>query len=234
LRPARVNGIPARLLDVYSRLREAYGHHGWWPAATPFEVCVGAILVQNTAWPNAEKALAALRSGGKLSFAALRALRASRLAPLIRSSGTFNLKARRLAAFLRFLEREYAGQTERMAREPPAELRRKLLAIDGIGRETADSIALYAAGHPVFVVDAYTRRVFVRLGLLSGAEDYDTIQRVFMDALPADAALFNDYHAQIVALAKTACRARPVCRRCPLAELCPRVGLDPLGLERSA
>jgi endonuclease-3 related protein len=214
------------LLSIYRRLRKRYGPAGWWPGETPFEVAVGAILTQNTAWANVEKALARLRGRGLLRFGTLRRLPASRLAPLIRASGTYRLKARRLAAFLRFLDSEFAGRIEAMALVDPRELRRKLLTVNGIGRETADSIALYAAGLPLFVVDAYTRRVLSRLGLIRGDEAYDELQAAIMRALPHDAPLFNDYHAQIVRLAKQACRARPRCGACPLAELCPRIGVE--------
>jgi endonuclease-3 related protein len=221
-----VGRVGSSVLAIYDRLRDAYGHAGWWPAKTPFEVCLGAILTQNTAWTNVERALSALRSRRLLSHRALRGLPPSRIAPLIRSSGTYRLKARRVAAFVRFLEREYGGRVAAMAGEEAAPLRQKLLAVDGIGPETADSIALYAAGLPLFVVDAYTRRIFSRLGLVSGSESYDRIQRFFMDCLPRDAALFNDYHAQIVRLGKEACRARPLCGRCPLERLCPKRGVD--------
>jgi endonuclease-3 related protein len=214
-----------QLTLVYQRLLGVRGPAGWWPGETPFEVCVGAILTQNTAWTNVEKALTALRSRGLLSFAALRRLPPSRIAPLIRSSGYFNVKAKRLASFLKFLEREYAGAVERMAREDPWLLRARLLAVDGIGRETADSIVLYAAGLPLFVVDAYTRRIFARLGFLQGDEAYDDVQRFFMRRLPEDVPLYNDYHAQIVLLGKDVCRSRPLCETCPLLDLCPRRGV---------
>jgi endonuclease-3 related protein len=207
--------------ELYRILVGRRGPLGWWPAPTPFEVCLGAILVQNTAWANVEKALGVLRSRGLLSFEALSPLPASALAPLIRSSGCFNVKAGRLRAFLDFLEREYGGRVEAMSSEPPARLRSRLLGVSGIGRETADSIALYAAGTPLFVIDAYTRRVFRRLGLARGDEPYDVLQRVVMDALPADAALFGDFHAQIVELAKETCRAQPRCGSCPLEPVCP-------------
>lgn len=216
---------PIDLHDIYKRLLRRCGPGGWWPAATPFEVCVGAILVQNTAWTNVEKALSVLRSRGLLSFAGLGPLPAEEIAPLIRSAGCFNVKARRLRAFLDFLGREYGGRVEAMEAEEPWALREKLLAVPGIGRETADSIALYAAGRPLFVIDAYTRRVFSRLGAIAGDETYDTLQRLFMDALPAEAPLFNEYHAQIVILAKEACRPRPDCAACPLDDLCPKLGV---------
>jgi endonuclease-3 related protein len=212
------------LLRIYRRLLRARGHAGWWPGGDAFEVCVGAILVQNTAWSNVEKALAVLRGRGLLSFASLRALAAEELAPLIRSSGCFNVKARRLAALLAFLD-AFGGRPETMAGEDPVLLRARLLAVPGVGRETADSIALYAAGLPLFVVDAYTRRVFSRLGLVKGKETYDEVQAFFMRNLPRQAPLYNDFHAQIVLLAKEFCRPRPRCGPCPLSDLCPREGL---------
>ena len=210
---------------VYRRLLRARGPAGWWPGQTAFEVCVGAILVQNTAWPNAERALRALETRGRLSYEGLKGLRAEEIAPIIRSSGTFNIKARRLAAFVEFLGRHHGGSVEAMSREEPSELRRQLLSVPGIGPETADCIALYAARHPFFVVDGYTRRVFSRLGLIRGDESYDEVQRFFTRRLPGDTALFNDYHAQIVGLAQHACRARPRCTVCPLDDLCPKRGV---------
>ena len=262
------NGTRRLLLRVYRRLRARYGHAGWWPGESSFEVCVGAILVQNTAWANVERTLASLRRRGLLSFAPLHRRSPSRLAPLLRSSGTFRVKARRLRAFLDFLGSEYGGRAEAMAAEDPARLREKLLSVAGIGPETADSIALYAAGHPVFVVDAYARRVFSRLGLLPGQvpagrarptfsgsrgdrtrgdgtrgdgtrgdgtrgdgtrgarpEAYNQVQHVLTGHLPRDAALYNDYHAQLVRLGQEACRPRPRCAECPLDDLCPKHGL---------
>jgi endonuclease-3 related protein len=219
------------LHDVYRRLRRHRGPAGWWPGQSPFEICMGAILVQNTAWTNVAKALAVLRERGLLSYAALHLLSAAEIAPLIRSAGCFNVKARRLRAFLDFLGETYGGRVEAMRDADPPTLRRELLAVSGIGPETADSIALYAAGRPLFVVDAYTRRVFARLGLVDGGESYDDLQRRFMEALPEDVALYNDYHAQIVLLAQDSCRARPACGACPLAEVCPE---GALALARTA
>lgn len=206
-------------------MRRHFGPAGWWPGETPFEICVGAILTQNTAWANVEKALGELRRRDLLSFARMRRLPPSRLAPLIRSSGYFNVKARRLRAFLELLEEQFDGSVEAMAGESVSALRPRLLAVDGIGPETADSIALYAAGLPVFVVDAYTRRVFYRLGLLGADESYDDVQRFFMTRLPPEVELFNDYHAQIVRLGKDVCRPRPRCDTCPLETLCARRGV---------
>lgn len=220
---ARPAGIG--LAEVYERLRRHHGPAGWWPADTPFEVCVGAILVQNTAWPNVEKALVCLRAAGRLSYQGLAGLGQDELAALIRPSGCYNVKAKRLAAFVDFLGREYGGRVEAMAGLEPRVLRAQLLAVRGIGRETADSIALYAAFVPLFVIDAYTRRVFSRLGLIRGDESYDALQDYVMSELADDAGLFNDYHAQIVVHAKDVCRPRPLCARCPLDLLCPKVGV---------
>jgi endonuclease-3 related protein len=214
------------LLDVYRRLLDRFGPAGWWPGETPFEVCIGAILTQNTSWGNVEKALAVLRRRGRLSFEGLARLPPTRLATLIRSSGTYRVKARRLAAFVAFLGREYGGRVHAMSTDPPQVLRDKLLSVKGIGPETADSIALYAARIPLFVIDAYTRRVFSRLGRLRGDEPYVVAQRVFMDRLPRDPALYNDYHAQIVRLAKDVCRKRPRCEVCPLDDVCAKRGLS--------
>ena len=211
--------------EVYRRLVRRRGHAGWWPAQSAFEVCVGAILVQNTAWTNVEKALEVLRARDLLSYEALSALSAGEIAPLIRPSGCFNVKARRLRAFLDFLGQEYGGRLEKMETEEPRLLRAKLLAVPGVGPETADSIALYAAGRRLFVIDAYTRRVFSRLGVVRGDEPYDALQRLFMDAVPADARLYGDYHAQIVLLAKDVCTRRPACEVCPLEAACPRMGV---------
>jgi endonuclease-3 related protein len=217
--------VPASPLRIYRLLLRRYGHAGWWPGRTDFEICVGAILTQNAAWVNVEKALQALRAHRLLSYRALRDRDPAEIAPLIRPVGYYNVKARRLAEFVGFLGREYGGRPSVMAREEPWTLRRKLLAVNGVGPETADSIALYAAGAPLFVVDAYTRRVFSRLGLLEGTESYDEVQRFFMRRLPRDAALYNDYHAQIVTLGKQACRSRPRCELCPLGRMCRKHGV---------
>ena len=215
----------AELRRVYERLLRHFGPAGWWPGETPFEVCLGAILVQNTSWKNVERALLGLRRRGLLSYERLARLPPSRLAPLVRSSGYFRVKARRVRAFVDFLGAEYGGRVEAMRGDEPGRLREKLLRVVGIGRETADSIILYAAGHPVFVVDAYTRRVFARLGWIEGQEPYDEVQKLFMERLPPDAALYNDFHAQIVSLGKDVCRPVPRCGECPLDDLCPKRGL---------
>lgn len=205
------------LMSIYRALFGAFGPQFWWPGDTPFEVMVGAVLTQNTAWANVEKAIANLKAAGLLSPRRLAAVPAERLAEHIRPSGYYNIKTKRLRSLLEFLETRYQGSTARMAREEPAVLRRGLLTVNGIGQETADSILLYAAARPYFVVDAYTLRVFSRHGLVREGADYAEVQRLFMENLPHDAALFNEYHALIVRLGKEYCKkTRPRCDQCPL------------------
>ena len=187
---------------VYDKLLAHYGPQHWWPAKTPFEVCVGAILVQNTNWQNVEKAITNLRREQRLSFRRLYACSPDQLKELIRPAGFFNVKAERLRNFLGYLSTYYKGQVERMRDVPSPVLRTELLGVNGIGPETADSILLYALGRPVFVVDAYTRRFLFRHGFEKEARDYASMQELFRASLPADAALFNEYHALIVALGK--------------------------------
>lgn len=204
---------------IYARLREHFGHRRWWPAEQPFEVLVGAVLTQNTAWTNVEKAIARLRQEQVLNLDALQALPVEKLAPLIRSSGYYNVKARRLRALLDVLHAD-GGLDSWQAIETDA-LRQRLLTVKGVGEETADSILLYALNRPVFVIDAYTRRIFSRLGMVSGDEAYGVLATWFAADLPRELDLFQDYHAQIVALGNAICRPRPRCDECPLAAVCP-------------
>ncbi len=209
-------------LVPYQRLLAAYGPQHWWPANTPFEVMVGAVLTQNTAWMNVERAIANLIAAGRLTCQGILTLPDEALAELIRPAGYFNVKARRLKALCAFLaEQGVAAQPERLRELAPLpELRRRLLAVHGVGEETADSILLYALGLPIFVVDAYTRRIFSRLGLIAGSETYGHIQQGFMAQLPQEVRLFNEYHALIVHLGKSVCRPRPRCGECPLRDIC--------------
>ncbi len=207
---------PKSLLDIYRKLFDAFGPQHWWPARTPFEVMVGAILTQNTNWGNVERAVAKLGAANALTAERIARMPLKRLRGLIRSSGFYNQKARRLKAFSRFLLDGYGGSIARMRREEAAKLRQGLLALEGIGPETADSILLYALDRPVFVVDAYTKRVFSRHGFLSEKQRYSDWQGLFEGNLPRDAKLYNEYHALIVRLAKTYCRKRPDCAGCPL------------------
>jgi endonuclease-3 related protein len=215
--------MPASLTDIYARLYRHFGPQHWWPGDGAFEIIVGAILTQNTAWANVEKALANLKHARLLTPARLHQTRVTRIARLVRPSGYFQQKAKKLKAFTRFLFAVHGGKLARLFKTPTPELRAALLNIYGIGPETADSIILYAARQPVFVVDAYTRRVFTRLGwLASESAHYEQVQQMFMDGLPRDVQLFNEYHALIVALGKNVCTKRaPKCGACPLQDICP-------------
>jgi len=207
---------------LFGRLFAHYGPQHWWPADSPFEVVVGAILTQNTAWSNVEKAIANLRDAGPLTSRGLAELPLARLEALIRPAGFFRQKASRLQQVAQLLEREHAGDVAALCAGELEATRARLLALHGIGPETADSILLYAAARPSFVVDAYTRRLLERLGLLAGGETYEAIRRGFMEALPDEPPLYNEYHALIVVHCKDFCRKRrPRCGACPLAEVCP-------------
>ena len=200
---------------------EEYGELDWWPAEGPFEVMVGAVLTQRTAWTNVETALQALKAAGVDGPAALLSLPSGRIEGLVRPSGTYRQKAARLRAL--FGEVESGGGLGPFLSLPPAELRRRLLAIRGIGPETADSIVLYAASGHVFVVDAYTRRLLGRLGIGVGEEGYDRVAAWFVRGLPRDIGTYRNAHAVIVEHCKRRCRAIPLCGGCPLARECPSV-----------
>lgn len=201
----------------YETLTQALGPMHWWPAKTPFEVIVGTILTQNTAWVNVERAIANLRRERLLTPRGLERVPLGRLARLVRPSGYFRQKAKKLKAFVRFLRERFGGSLERMFRTPTAELREQLLGVHGIGPETADSILLYAGNHPIFVVDAYTKRILLRHGLAGEMAGYEEIRDLFESALPRDARLFNEFHALLVNVGKNWCRAKnPRCSECPL------------------
>lgn len=194
----------------------------WWPARTPFEVIVGAILTQNTSWGNVELAIANLRTAKLLTPAAILRVSTPRLAALVRPSGYFRQKAKKLKAFAKFLRAEYGGSLKRMFLMPTAALREKLLAVHGIGPETADSILLYAGNHPVFVVDAYTHRIFGRHGITEGKPNYEKLRVHIESSIPTLPRLFNEFHALIVNTGKNWCRkSAPRCRECPLQPLLP-------------
>jgi endonuclease-3 related protein len=207
-------------LDVYKRLYSAYGPQLWWPAESSFEVVIGAILTQSAAWVNVEKALANLKSAGVMSPAGLRDVPETRLTELLRPSGYFNMKAKKVKAFINHLWTRYNGDLDRMLSQGTKALRGELLSIWGIGEETADDIVLYAANKPVFVIDAYTRRIFERLGLDGGASSYQEWQGMFHSSLPEDAVLYNEYHALLVKHGKDVCRKTPRCRGCCLRSVC--------------
>ncbi len=208
-----------RLRSVYQSLFETYGPQRWWPGDTPFEIMVGAVLTQNTAWINVERAMANLINAQALDATRILDVAESQLAQWLRPSGYFNIKAKRLRNFCRwYLD---AGAYERLLQSETDALRQALLGVNGIGPETADDIVLYAFNRPVFVIDAYTRRLFRRLGLIEGDEAYETLRLNFETALGPDAVLFNEYHALIVAHVKNICRVRPVCGECVLRKRCP-------------
>lgn len=208
--------IRARLVRLYAGLERQLGPQDWWPGRTPYEVAVGAILTQHTAWSNAARAIERLRAHGVLVPAPLAALSEGALAELVRPAGTYRLKARRVLAFTRWLLDRFGGRFEGLRRAPLAALRRDLLAVPGLGPETTDAILLYAAGRPVFVADAYARRILSRHRLLSSAASYEEA-RAFIEAhLPSDPALFNEYHALLVAAGKAYCRPTPRCEACPV------------------
>lgn len=233
-----------RAQKIYQRLHRRFGPQGWWPS-TPegqhrpiyypgqsprclserdrFEICVGAILTQNTAWTNVEKALHQLHLHRALSPQKISAMSPAKLAKLILSSGYFTQKSKKLKIFCDHLLKNYNGKVSEMGKRPLLKLREELLGIWGIGPETADSMLLYALGMPVFVVDAYTRRVGNRIGLFK-TEDYGEVQKFFESNLPHSAELFNEYHALIVELAKNTCKTKPLCGDCPLKGDCA-VGL---------
>jgi endonuclease-3 related protein len=209
--------IRKKLISVYHVLFRAYGPQHWWPGDTPFEVMVGAVLTQNTSWTNVEKAIANLRRERVLSFSGMIRLAPQKLASLIRPSGYYNIKAKRLRQLLLFIHTQYSDSLARMFAADSLHLRRQLLEVNGVGPETADSILLYAGGKPFFVVDAYTRRIFSRQGLISGNEDYRAVQGLFMDNLPREIGLYNEYHALIVRIGKEHCKkAKPLCGNCPI------------------
>ncbi len=214
------------LLRIYATLRSDHGTLGWWPGRTRFEIIIGAILTQNTAWRNVEKALSALRARGWLRPAEMSRAAESEIAAAIHPSGYYRQKAGKLIAFLEYLNRDYGGRLDRMARTPTDQLRSELIGIWGIGPETADSILLYAFRRPVFVVDTYTDRLLQRHGLHPGG-GYDEIRSYFEKHLPVDEALYNDFHAQIVWVGSRYCGTIPRCGGCPLSMLLPPDG--PLG-----
>lgn len=210
--------VPSTIFkEMYRALYTHYGPQNWWPGETALEMVVGAVLTQNTNWKNVDKAIANLKRAGVLSFETLYGLSHEELAEHIRPAGYYNVKAKRLKNLLRMIMAEYDGELQQLVDDGPDSARSNLLAVNGIGEETADSILLYGAGHAIFVVDAYTHRVFSRHNLVEEECGYGDIQERFMDNLAADAALFNEYHALIVRVGKEYCKkSTPLCEQCPL------------------
>jgi endonuclease-3 related protein len=208
------------LMEVYHRLYKLYGPQHWWPGNTDIEIIIGAILTQSTAWTNVEKAITNLNRKKLLTIKGLYEVPESALAELIRPSGYFNQKAKKVKAFIRYLHDYHHGRLDSLLSIEKGSLRKELLSIHGIGEETADSIILYASRQPSFVVDAYTRRIFYRLGCHDEKITYQESKSLFTRNLPPDVKLFNEYHALIVAFGKYQCQKKPSCSGCPLQDLC--------------
>ncbi len=207
-----------RLEALYQVLLDRFGPQHWWPGESPFEIMVGAVLTQNTNWQNVEKAIDNLKRAGRLTLEAMSSLPVGLLAEYIRPSGYYNIKAGRLQNLLQLINGKYGGDLEGFLARPLPDLRRELLSVNGIGPETADSIILYAAEQPIFVVDAYTHRILCRHDIVPEDYGYTEVQELFMDNLPEDVSLFNEFHALLVRLGKEFCRkSRPACKGCPLA-----------------
>ena len=209
----------AMIPEIYRRLYSCFGPQRWWPGETPFEVMVGAILTQSASWHNVEIAIANLKKARKLSPKALRDIDIGELAALVHSSGYYNAKAKKLKALADWLGKYHDNLEKALSGELAAK-RRELLAVHGVGDETADSILLYAAEKPVFVIDAYTRRIIGRIGIAPRHESYEAYQKLFMSNLEPDTQVFNENHALLVKLGKDACRKKPLCEICCLPELC--------------
>lgn len=207
------------LEQVYQQLYQQYGPQHWWPAETPFEVMVGAVLTQNTAWSNVERAIANLKANNCLTPEHILSVPIIRLAKWLQPSGYFNIKAKRLRNLCQWYVEN--GQFEVVSSWDTGELRHALLSVNGVGPETADDILLYAFDRPVFVIDAYTRRLFSRLGLLDHDEGYEHLRKHFEQQLPSKSSMFNEYHALIVVHAKEVCRKKPLCLKCCFGSICP-------------
>lgn len=218
--------MSSKLMEAFERLHATFGPQHWWPGDSPFEIMVGAVLVQNTSWRNVERAIQNLRDAGVMEPHALFALSPEQLAELIRPAGYYQLKTKRLRNLLRLIVEQYDGTLDDMFNVGLSSLREELLSVNGIGPETADAILLYAAGKPTFVVDTYTNRILARHGWIDYEASYEDIKDHFESALPADAPLFNEYHALLVRVGKDFCkRSKPECEKCPLAELLPESGV---------
>jgi endonuclease-3 related protein len=216
----RPTTVSRRLKTIYRRLHKRFGSQGWWPADTRLEMMVGAILTQNTAWTNVEKAIRNLKRASAISSVkSLHKISSRELASLIVPAGYYNIKARRLKNLTSFFISRYNGDLTKFSDQKTRSLGEELLSVNGVGPETRDSILLYAFNRPVFVVDAYTKRIFQRHGMIKGSAEYDDVQRLFMDNLPHNEKLFNEYHALIVRLAKDHCKKRPDCGGCPLKSM---------------
>ncbi len=209
------------LKDIYSNLLDYYGPRGWWPGETRIEIMVGAILTQAVAWKNVEKSISALKNAGLLDLPKLAAIPATELAEIIHTSLYHRQKARKIKALIQYIQDSYQGDIDLMMQQPLKTLRCELLSVWGIGEETADSILLYAGNYPIFVVDAYTRRIFSRLGLTAATADYAQVQSFMHHNLKPDVSMYNEYHALLVAQGASKCKkSKPACNTCPISHFC--------------
>lgn len=204
---------------IYNKLLKSFGSQNWWPGETPLEVIIGTILTQNTSWNNVEKAIINLKKEGLLNVKGLKQISTKKLTHLIKAAGYYNIKAKRLKNFINYLSFTYGGSIKKMFKKDFLLLRSELLNLNGIGEETADSILLYAGEKPIFVVDAYTKRILQRHHLIEKDATYSQIQNFFMDNLKKDSKLFNEYHALLVYLGKNICTKRPYCEICPIKDV---------------
>lgn len=210
------SSVGGRLREMFHLLKTRFGPQQWWPADTPLEVMVGAVLTQNTNWKNVEKAILNLKKKDLLSLERLYGLAPEALAHEIRPAGYYNIKARRLKNLMEFVMTQYQGDLEALKQEALPTLRQGLLSVNGVGPETADSILLYALHRPVFVVDAYTHRILIRHAMADEQATYQDLQELFVMHLPDDPSLYNEFHALIVQAGKHYCRKKPLCESCPL------------------
>jgi endonuclease-3 related protein len=208
-----------QLLKIYKKLLSFFGPQHWWPGNTALEIIIGAILTQNTNWKKIEKAIAELRTNKTLNYFSLKKIKEKELALSITASGYYRIKARRIKNFLDFLEEKCGGKIYKLKKIKLKKLRKELLNVNGIGPETADSILLYALDKPVFVIDAYTKRIFSRHNFMAPNVSYETAQKIFMENLPPNISLYNEFHALIVKLGNTYCKKSPKCAKCPLRSI---------------
>ena len=209
-----------KIIKIYTTLYKSFGPQHWWPGETPFEIMIGAILTQNTNWKNVEKAISNIKNKDLLNPFKLNSISNNELQTLIKPSGFYRLKAKRLKNFLEYFIKDFNGSIENMKKLDRDKLRDYLLSIKGIGKETADSIILYALSKAIFVVDTYTQRILSRHNLIKLGEDYELIQSIFHNTLPENVKLFNEYHALLVKIGKEFCfKNSPLCDKCPLKHL---------------
>ena len=214
---------------IFNLLLKNFGHQHWWPGETPFEISIGAILTQNTSWTNVEKAICNLKNSQNLDAKKIFAIPDSSLSELIKPAGYYNVKTKRLKNFVSHIVCHYNANITEMEKKETAVLRKELLNINGIGPETADSILLYALNKKSFVIDAYTKRIFERIGIIKEELSYDEVQKTFVVNFKKDIQSYNEYHALIVALGKNICKKKPLCHNCPLKNIC-KLGLANKGL----